>query len=231
LAVSEARYDGIAEWYDAFVRGQGAAWTWAAEQLIRELLGSGPGRCLDLGCGGGAFIPTLADLGWTVVGTDLSAEQLEMASSRVGGLVEELVQADARRLPSEEGSFDAVVAALVYTDIDGYELAVREAARVLRPGGRFVHVGTHPCFVSPVARTTGEGTLRLFPGYHERRLVFDSPAYMRGSEGLRARVGAWQVPLAELLNAVTDSGLRLERALESPEDPPGLLALRAVRDG
>jgi SAM-dependent methyltransferase len=230
VVVIEARYDGIAEWYDGFARREGAGWARQAEALIVELVGRGPGRCLDLGCGGGIFVPVLADRGWTVVGVDLSADQLELARSHVGDLAEALVQGDARALPFEAGSFDSVLAALVHTDIDRYDLALREVARVLRAGGRFVHVGTHPCFVSPVARTSADGKLQLFSGYHESRLVFDSPAFARGAEGLRARVGTWQVPLAGLLNAVAGAGLRIERALESPDDPPGLFALAAVRE-
>jgi ubiquinone/menaquinone biosynthesis C-methylase UbiE len=228
--VANARYDGLADWYDAFVRGEGSRWTRSAGELIRELLGRGPGRCLDLGCGTGVFVPLLAELGWTVVGVDLSADQLRVARERAGGLAEALVQADARSLPFEDRSFDAVTAALVYTDIDRYDLALLEVARVLRPGGRLVHVGTHPCFVSPVARAGEEGTVRVYEGYHEHRLVFDSPAYRLGAEGLRARAGAWQVPLAALVNAVAGATLRLERAMESPDDPPGLLALAAVRE-
>jgi SAM-dependent methyltransferase len=227
--VSEARYDGLADWYDAFVRGDGSEWTRLAEELIAELLGHGPGRCLDLGCGGGVFVPLLVDRGWSVVGVDLSADQLAVARSSIGEQAEALVQADAQALPFDPGSFDAVVAALVHTDIDRYDLALREVARVLRPGGRFVHVGTHPCFVSPVARANVDGTLQLFSGYHESRLVFESPAFARGAEGLRARAGAWQVPLAALLNAIAGAGLRIERALESPDDPPGMLGLSAVR--
>jgi SAM-dependent methyltransferase len=227
--VSEARYDGLADWYDAFVRGDGSVWTRTAGGLLAELLGSGPGRCLDLGCGTGVFVPLLAEQGWTVVGVDLSADQLRLARERVGEVAEALVQANASALPFEGGSFDAVAAVLVHTDIDGYDLALREVARVLRPGGRFVHVGTHPCFVSPVARSGPDGRLELFEGYHESRLVFDSPAFARGAEGLRARAGTWQVPLAALLNAVAGAGLRLERALESADDPPGLLALSATR--
>ncbi|MGB2874914.1 MAG: class I SAM-dependent methyltransferase [Gaiellaceae bacterium] len=224
-----ARYDGLADWYDAFTRDEGSAWMRVTEELLVALVGSGPGRCLDLGCGTGAFVPALADQGWAVVGVDLSDDQLRIARSRVGEIADELVQADASALPFEDESFDAVVAVLVYTDIDRYDLALQEAARVLRPGGRFVHVGTHPCFVSPVARSEPGGRLHLFSGYHESRLVFDSPAYARGREGLRARAGSWQVPLAALLNAVAGSGLRLERAIESPDDPPGLLALSAMR--
>jgi SAM-dependent methyltransferase len=176
------------------------------------------------------FVPLLDELGWTVVGVDLSADQLRVARDRVGDVAEALVQADARSLPFADESFDSVAAALVYTDFDRYDLALAEVARVLRPGGRFVHVGTHPCFVSPVARAEEDGTVRVFQGYHEQRLVFESPAFRLGAEGLRARAGAWQVPLAALVNAVTGAGLRLERALESPDDPPGLLALAALRD-
>jgi ubiquinone/menaquinone biosynthesis C-methylase UbiE len=223
-----ARYDGLADWYDAFVRRDGARWTRVAGELVVELLGRGPGRCLDLGCGTGVFIPLLAEQGWTVVGIDFSADQLRVARERVGDMAEELVQADAQSLPFEDGSFDAVIAALVHTDIDRYDLALLEAARVLRSGGRLVHVGTHPCFVSPVAASREDGTLRVFEGYHERRLIFESPAFARGAEGVRARAGTWQVPLAALLNDLTGAGLRLERALESPEDPPGMLALAAV---
>jgi ubiquinone/menaquinone biosynthesis C-methylase UbiE len=228
--VAEARYDGLADWYDAFVRRAGSRWTRSAGELIRELLGRGPGRCLDLGCGTGVFVPLLDELGWTVVGVDLSEDQLRVARDRVGDLTEALVQADARSLPFEDESFDSVTAALVYTDFDRYDLALVEVARVLRPGGRFVHVGTHPCFVSPVARAGEDGTVQVYQGYHDQRLVFESPAFRLGAEGLRARAGAWQVPLATLLNAVAEAGLQLERALESADDPPGMLALAAKKD-
>jgi SAM-dependent methyltransferase len=226
--VSEARYDGLADWYDSLIGGEVSEWTRATGELLVSLLGQGPGRCLDLGCGTGAFVPLLVAQGWTVVGVDLSADQLRVALERVGEMAEALVQADAAALPFEDGSFDAVVAVLVHTDMDAYDTALREAARVLRQGGRLVHVGTHPCFVSPAASSSPDGSHRVFAGYHERRLVYESPAFAHGAEGIRARVGTWQVPLAALLNAVADAGLRLERALESGDDPPGLLALSAT---
>jgi ubiquinone/menaquinone biosynthesis C-methylase UbiE len=227
--VRDARYDGLADWYDGLVR-EPSEWTRRTEELLVSLIGEGPGRCLDIGCGNGRFISLLVDAGWSVVGVDLSADQLRVARGNVGRVAEGLVQADAAALPFDDASFDAVVSVLVHTDIDRYDLALAEAARVLRRGGRFVHVGTHPCFVSPVARSSEDGTLQLFEGYHQQRLVFESPAFGLGTEGIRGRAGTWQVPLAALLNAVAGAGLRLERALESADDPPGMLALAAVRD-
>jgi len=226
--VSEARYDGLADWYDALVGDEVSDWTRRAGELLVELVGRGPGRCLDLGCGTGVYVPLLVERGWTVVGVDLSADQLRVARERVGRVAEALVEADAAALPFDDGSFDAVAAVLVHTDIDDYDGALREAARVLRAGGRFVHVGTHPCFVSPSASSSPDGSHQVFGGYHERRLVYDSPAFAHGAEGIRAKVGTWQVPLAALLNAVAGAGLRLERVLESSDDPPGMLALSAT---
>ena len=75
-----ARYDGLAEWYDENLRGFTLRWT----DALRELLGRGPGRCLDLGCGTGLHFPTLVELGWTTTGIDLSADQLRLAAARDG---------------------------------------------------------------------------------------------------------------------------------------------------
>ena len=215
-----ARYDGFADWYDES-HGSASEWMHLVLGSVRELLGEGPGRLLDLGCGGGARTPLLQDLGWTVVGVDLSADQLDVARARLGAAVE-LVEADAADLPFADESFDAVAALVVHTDLDDYPGAVTEAARVLRPGGAYVHAGIHPCFFGHFSEPVEDGRL-LRPGYHETELSFHGwdPA------GARAKVGARHVPLAGLLNGILDAGLTLVRALESEGEPPSLLALLA----
>jgi SAM-dependent methyltransferase len=61
-----ARYNGIADWYDDNV-----GWsTAAATPLIVRLVGTGRGRCLDVGCGTGVHLAALADAGWMVMGVD-----------------------------------------------------------------------------------------------------------------------------------------------------------------
>src|SRR5690606_25729681 len=61
-----ARYDGLAEWYDEF-NAQGAAGN--APELA-DLLGPGDGLCLDLGCGTGQYLDVIRSTGRTVVGLD-----------------------------------------------------------------------------------------------------------------------------------------------------------------
>jgi SAM-dependent methyltransferase len=105
-----------------------------------------------------------------------------------------------------------------------------EVARVLRPGGRFVHVGVHPCFVGAFAdwRDRDHGRIVIGERYADRAHTFDAwcPA------GVRARVGAWHVPLAELLNSVVAAGLRLERTAEAGAGGvPELFGLLATAPG
>jgi SAM-dependent methyltransferase len=216
------RYDGFADWYDEWAYGAASEWTQRVGECVRELLGEGRGRLLDLGCGGGAQIPVLQELGWTVTGVDVSSDQLRVARTRVPEA--ELVQADAAELPFADASFDAVTGLMIHTDLDDYDATLAEAARVLRPGGAYLHVGLHPCFFGHFSEPHEEGRL-LRPGYRETGLSY------RGWDpgGVRVRVGARHVPLADLLNAVLDAGLTLERMLESEGEPPSLLALRARR--
>jgi 2-polyprenyl-3-methyl-5-hydroxy-6-metoxy-1,4-benzoquinol methylase len=113
------RFDGLADWYDQEIRHlAGAHVTETALQSLIRLLGSGPGKCLDLGCGTGIAIPDLIRLGWSVVGVDISADQLRVAREQTRGLAVDLLEGDASHLPFAAGSFDAVVSMLTHTDFD-----------------------------------------------------------------------------------------------------------------
>jgi ubiquinone/menaquinone biosynthesis C-methylase UbiE len=216
------RYDGLAEWYDAHL----GDFTLSATPVLLELIGNGPGRCLEVGCGGGVHLPALAVAGWSVAGVDVSADQLRVARRRLPHV--ELVHADAAELPFADSSFDAVVAAFVETDVDDFASVVREAARVLCPGGRFACVGTHPCFTGPFARLEEDGTRRIFPGYREAGWADDGPGL--AETGLRRKVGVRHVPLAELLHAPLAAGLTLERVEEPGDEPiPLVLAFSAAK--
>ena len=223
-----ARYDGIADWYDAFVRSVDL--TSIALDSLEQLLGPGPGRCLDLGCGTGIGFAGLARLGWSIVGVDISADQLRLAQGPARDSGADLVESDAARLPFPDASFDAVASVLTHTDFDDPAAVFAEVARVLRPGGRFAYVGIHPCFLSPTVERRSGGPHLLHPGYRQRGWWHDAPGFEYGRDGLRGRVGVNHVPLADFLNAVLDAGLRLDRVDEPEgEDYPLLLGLRAIK--
>jgi SAM-dependent methyltransferase len=112
---------------------------------VVELLGLPPGaRLLDLCCGHGRHAVPLARLGYRVTGLDLSRSLLARAARAAAdaGLPLALVEADMRRLPFADGSFDAVLnlfnAFGYLEDEDQDELVLAEVARVLAPGGRFL---------------------------------------------------------------------------------------------
>jgi SAM-dependent methyltransferase len=218
-----ARYDGIAEWFDRELATSELGL--AARQIARRLLGPGPGRLLDAGCGGGPHAVAFATDGWTVTGVDESDDQLTLARRRGA----EVVQADAVELPFAAASFDAAVSMWTHTDVDDFARAVREIARVVRPGGRFVYLGAHPCFVGPHSRfVAGEGVPELHPGYRVERRYTEGPGVTE--HGLRAKVGAVHVTLGHFLQAFLDAGLQLD-AFEEPETRPYpiMIALRCRR--
>lgn len=222
--MTTARYDGQAEWYESFASAELFA---EARRAVVRLLGQGPGRCLDLGCGTGRAIPLLAYAGWTVTGVDVSNDQLAVAEQHAGQLAEQLVCADAHQLPFESESFDAVVSILTHTDLDDPRVAFSEARRVLRPGGAFVYLGVHPCFGSPaVERREGEPAL-VHPEY--RRAGWQTESRNFTETGIRSRVGINHVPLAAFLNALLDSGFVLKEFEEPGDlDPPLFLAVRGT---
>jgi len=86
------------------------------------------GRVLELGCGDGALLARLPGAG---IGIDLSLDELR-------GVAAPVACARAQALPFGDAVFDAVVSHLVLPVIPELDPVIAEAARVLRPGGRFV---------------------------------------------------------------------------------------------
>jgi SAM-dependent methyltransferase len=219
MPLTKSRYDGYAEWYDNWNKPH--AERNAAD--VRELLGSGDGLCLDLGCGGGHYFDGLAATGRTVVGLDRSADQLRIARGRS----RQIVQADAARLPFADCTFPTVAALWISTDVDDFTSALAEAARVLTPGGVLVLYGAHPCFNGPHIQWLDDGGVLAHPTYRLAGWHQEAPWW---GDFVRRRVGMRHHPLAELLNAFIRTGLVIEHVAELGDRPvPVILAIRAHR--
>jgi SAM-dependent methyltransferase len=215
------RYDGLADWYESF----NAPNAEANRDLIVDLVGRGSGPCLDLGCGTGLHFAALREAGRVPIGVDLSADQLAFARTRGT-----CVQANGAALPFADASFPAVTMLWISTDVDDFAAVVREAARVLVPGGLLVFAGVHPCFNGPHIEYREDGGRVIHPTYRLADWHEPQP-WWTNKNGIRHQVGMRHVPLADLLQAFLDAGLALEAVREpGPERPVPLnLALRLRR--
>ncbi|MDP9254999.1 MAG: methyltransferase domain-containing protein [Actinomycetota bacterium] len=133
--------------WDSASAAERVARAYAAPDLtaVRErqidLLGPQAGwRIADIGCGPGAFAAALCARGARVTAIDSARAMLNAVEAR--GLGCELVLADALALPLATGSHDAACLVQVLEYIDDPVAALREAARVVRPGGAVLAADT-----------------------------------------------------------------------------------------
>ena len=94
-------------------------------------------KCVDVGCGNGAFTELLAERCQPeeVQGIDPSPEQIAYARARHTAKIAEFRQGDAMALPFPDDGFDAAIMALVIFFVPEPAKGVAEMARVVRPGG------------------------------------------------------------------------------------------------
>jgi len=173
-----------------------------------EILDSVVGKeYVELGCGGGQASVGTAELGAeTVVGVDLSGEQLQHARQLRDfyGVDARFLNGDVTNLPFPDDSFDVASSEAVYQMIEHLDEAFREAHRILRDGGVFVVGVPHPMYeILDVEEgafersyyDTGRREITIDDDYESKLIVFDRT-------------------VADLHNALVDAGFAVERLLE-----------------
>jgi SAM-dependent methyltransferase len=101
------------------------------------LAGVAPGRLLELGCGSGARLLLLRNLGWDVQGQDVDPKAVEAARAHAGCTVH-LGSLEALELP--KGSYDAIVMNHVLEHVVDPEGLLQRCSDLLVPGGRLVSI-------------------------------------------------------------------------------------------
>ena len=133
MAEPQFRFDDGA----AYERVMGA-WSRLAGEVFLDWLKLPSGlRCIDIGCGNGAFTELLVErcAPAEVQGIDPSPAQLAFARDRHKANVAKFQQGDAMALPFGDNEFDAATMALVIFFVPDPVKGVAEMARVVRPGG------------------------------------------------------------------------------------------------
>lgn len=195
-----------------------ADFVWGPENLREasaRLLGDVAGRrVLEVGCGAAQCSRWLKQAGAHPVAFDVSGGQLAQgrALNARSGVSVPLVQADAQRLPFADSSFDLACSAYGAIPFVADSAAVmREVARVLRPGGRWVFSTTHPfrwCFLDD----PGPAGLVVESSYFDRR------AYVEQDDEGTATYVEHHRTLGDRVREIVRAGLVLDDLVE-PEWP------------
>lgn len=136
----------------------------AQREAVLAALDPRPGeRVLDLGSGPGLLTAAVAErvgAGGAVTGVDVSADMIVIAAGRQlahGAATPAFREGSVTDLPFPDGAFDAAVCTQVYEYVEDMAAALREAARVLRAGGRLVVLDTD--WDSIVWRSSDDGRM------------------------------------------------------------------------
>lgn len=207
-------------WQQGFSEGADPEYNEQILPLATEHL-AGARRVLDVGTGEGQVARLAAALpnAPLVVGLDATWAQITVAQARAGGPA--YLRSTAAALPFAAGTFDCVVACLVFEHIDHVDAAIDEVGRVLQPGGRFVFFLNHPLLQTPnsgwiIDTDLEEEYWRVGPYLIEDRTIeeVEKDVY----------IPFIHRPLSRYVNAMAAAGL-LVTHMEEPAPPPGFLAL------
>jgi len=168
-------------------------------------------KALDVGCGEGRFCRMLRAAGVKATGIDPTARLIEVAKQRDPKGDYRLGRAE--QLDFAEASFDLVVTYITLIDIPDFRAAIREMARVLKPGGSLL-MANLTGFTSACA---DRGWVKDANGEHLHypvdRYLDEFPFWFEWS-GIR--IENWHRPLAAYMNAFLENGLTLKFFDEPP---------------
>jgi ubiquinone/menaquinone biosynthesis C-methylase UbiE len=180
----------------------------------------GARKVLDVGTGEGQLARlAVAEGAQVVVGVDPTWTQVEVAQRKGGE--PRYVRAEAAALPFADGSFDCVLACLVFEHIAAMDSAIAEVARVLEPGGRFVFFLNHPLLQTPGSGWIDDQII-------EEQYWRIGPYLIEADEIEEVEKNVFipfvHRPMHRYVNAMAANGLYLTE-MQEPAPPPGFLEI------
>lgn len=223
-------WERVANKYDS-------VWSSSTRQFIPSLLDAADvcakTSILDVGCGPGYVAAAAAERGATAIGLDFSAEMIAIAKKMFPRV--EFRQGDAQNLPFSDASFDRVVANFTLLHLAHPGRACAEAARVLKPGGRFAFSTWAKISENPFVKLVDDAIQAhanldvdlppgpphyLFESEKEFRKVLERAEFDGASTSFKVHRIEWKVPTARFVfDAELNAGVRTAGLLarQTPE--------------
>ena len=229
----DTSWNNVAKWYDRLVGEAGSDYHQnvifpAALRLLSPKKGE---KILDVACGQGAWCRELSNLGCVVTGIDAAQELIALAEKRGPNKSTErsprFMTMDASNLSGfADQSFDAVTCILALQNFDPIQPAIKEMARVLRPGGKVFLALNHPCFRIP--RQSGWGfdekrnlSYRRIDSYLSEQKI---PIEMHPSQQTKKHTWTFHRPLQTYFQILGTNGLAvsgMEELVSHRQNQPG----------
>lgn len=158
-------------------------------ELLEFIQEHQPGRAIDIGCGTGTNLITLAQAGWKVTGVDFASRAIKISRRKLekAGVQADLRVRDATNLHDIRGPFDFALDLGCLHGIPEERRAkyLEELHRILAPGGFWLLYAFLKPEMDPAARGLGEADLRLISTH------FSLLSRRDGYDNGRGRPSAW----------------------------------------